>query len=69
MLKVILAAIPEPRMIPGCFLVMSRCFSILYEMRNDMPPKTKIKTKRPPVDASSIWESSNRDLDAYAMRT
>ena len=69
MLKVLLKVIPATRMIPSCVFVMLLVFSILYEMRMDMPPRTEIKTKRMPVEIRSVWESSSRDLLEYATRT
>ena len=68
-MKILLKAIPEIKIIPNCVFVIFRFFSILYEMRNDMVPKIKIKIKRPPTDIRSIWESSSRDLFEYATRT
>ena len=69
MLKILLKMIPEARMIPSCVFVMLLVFSILYEMRKDMPPRNEIKIKRMPVDIRSICESSSRDLLEYATRT
>ena len=69
MLKILLKATAEIRMIARCVFVILLVFSILYEMRNDMLPKTKIKIKRPPAVIRSICESSSRDLVKYATRT
>ena len=69
MLKTLLKATAEIRMIARCVFVILLVFNILYEMRNDMLPKIEIKIKRAPADIRSIWESSSRDLVKYTTRT